>query len=176
MMGKRGREVSGRWGGREVESFQFGAQTSQSIVSQTLEWGQDEDWALKTEGFWARKTSSWTLYPTGEEEKDLVFLCVWEIPAGERGDVGVVAMCNNQIPLLMFDNWIFLKFYFIFKLYIIVLVLPNIKMNPPQVYMCSPSCTLLPPPSPYHPSGSSQCTSPKHKPHQFLFLFWPTFG
>ena len=28
-------------------------------------------------------------------------------------------------------------FYFIFKLYIIVLVLPNIKMNPPQVYMCS---------------------------------------
>ena len=32
-----------------------------------------------------------------------------------------------------------LFFYFIFKLYIIVLVLPNIKMNPPQVYMCSPS-------------------------------------
>jgi len=35
-------------------------------------------------------------------------------------------------------------------------------MNPLQVYMCSPSWTLLPPPSPYHPSGSSQCTSPKH--------------
>ena len=35
-------------------------------------------------------------------------------------------------------------------------------MNLPQVYMCSPSWTLLPPPSPYHPSGSSQCTSPKH--------------
>ena len=34
-------------------------------------------------------------------------------------------------------------------------------MNPPQVYMCSPSRTLLPPPSPYHPSGSPQCTSPK---------------
>ena len=33
----------------------------------------------------------------------------------------------------------FFKFYFIFKLYIIVLVLPNIKMNPPQVYMCCPS-------------------------------------
>ena len=30
-------------------------------------------------------------------------------------------------------------FNFIFKLYKIVLVLPNIKMNPPQVYMCSPS-------------------------------------
>ena len=42
------------------------------------------------------------------------------------------------------------------------MVLPYIEMNPPQVYMCSPSWTLLPPPSPYHPSGSSQCTSPKH--------------
>ena len=35
-------------------------------------------------------------------------------------------------------------------------------MNPPQVYMCSPSWTLLLPPTPYHSSGSSQCTSPKH--------------
>ena len=42
------------------------------------------------------------------------------------------------------------------------MVLPYTKMNLPQVYMCSPSWTLLPPPSPYHPSGSSQCTSPKH--------------
>ena len=57
--------------------------------------------------------------------------------------------------------FLFFKFYFIFKLYNIVLVLPNIEMNPPQVYMCSPSWALLPPPSPYHPSGSSQCTSPK---------------
>ena len=56
----------------------------------------------------------------------------------------------------------FIVFYFIFKLYNIVLVLPNIEMNPPQVYMCSPAWTLLPSPSPYHPSGSSQCTSPKH--------------
>ena len=42
------------------------------------------------------------------------------------------------------------------------MVLPYIKMNPPQAYTCSPSWTLLPPPSPYHPSGSSQCTIPKH--------------
>ena len=40
--------------------------------------------------------------------------------------------------------------------------MPYIKVNPPQVYMCSPSWTLLAPPSPFHPSGSSQCTSPKH--------------
>ena len=55
----------------------------------------------------------------------------------------------------------FFFFNFIFKFYIIVLVLPNITMNPPQVYMCSPSWTLLRPPSPYHSSGSSQCTSPR---------------
>ena len=75
--------------------------------------------------------------------------------------------------------FIFFKFYFIFKLYIIVLVLPNIKMHPPQVYMCSPSWILLPPPSPFHPSGSSQCTSPKHPVSciepglatRFLFVF-----
>ena len=35
-------------------------------------------------------------------------------------------------------------------------------MNPPQVYTCSPSLTRFPPPSPYHPSGSAQGTSPKH--------------
>ena len=30
------------------------------------------------------------------------------------------------------------------------------------INMCSPSWTPLPPPSPSHPSGSSQCTSPEH--------------
>ena len=46
--------------------------------------------------------------------------------------------------------------------YLNVLVLQYIKINLPQVYMCSPSWTHLPPPSPYHPSESSQCTSPEH--------------
>ena len=48
---------------------------------------------------------------------------------------------SNMQPLLakvffffFFFSFFFFKFYFIFKLYIIVLVLPNIKMNPPQVY------------------------------------------
>ena len=47
-------------------------------------------------------------------------------------------------------------------LYNIVLVLPNTDLNPPWVYMCSPSWTPLPRPSPSHPSGSSQCTSSEH--------------
>ena len=59
-------------------------------------------------------------------------------------------------------------FYFYFFsfiywfIYSIVVVLPYIDMNPPWVYMCSPSWTPLPPPSPSHPSGSSQCTNPEH--------------
>ena len=36
---------------------------------------------------------------------------------------------------VFFVLFCFFKFYFIFKLYKIVLVLPNIKMNPPQVYI-----------------------------------------
>ena len=47
-------------------------------------------------------------------------------------------------------------------LYNIVLILPYIDLNPPWVYMCSPSRTPLPPPSPSHPSGSSQYTRPEH--------------
>ena len=76
---------------------------------------------------------------------------------------------EHRMPfhLFVYSSISFFLFYFIFKLYKIVLVLPNIKMNPPQVYICSPSWTLLPPPSPYHPSGSSQCTSPK-QPVSFI--------
>ena len=77
-----------------------------------------------------------------------------------------ITLVLKGIPIWHFNTWFYLfyffKFYFIFKLYIIVLVLPNIKMNPPQVYMRSPSWTLLPAPSLYHPSGLSQCTRPKH--------------
>ena len=42
-------------------------------------------------------------------------------------------------PDVMILVFFFYKFYFIFKFYNIVLVLPNIEMNPPHVYMCSPS-------------------------------------
>ena len=57
----------------------------------------------------------------------------------------------------------FIYFYFYFiLLYNTVFVLPYIDMNPPQVYMSSQTWTPLPPPTPYHLSGSSLCTSPKH--------------
>ena len=58
---------------------------------------------------------------------------------------------------------LFFNFYFYFiLLYNTVSVLPYIDMNPPRVYMSSQSWTHLPPPTPYHLSGSSACTSPKH--------------
>ena len=41
-------------------------------------------------------------------------------------------------------------------------------MNQPWVYMCPPSWTPLPSPSPSHPSGLSQCT-----PHLLLKVFLP---
>ena len=43
-----------------------------------------------------------------------------------------------------------------------VLVVPYINMNPPQCTRVPHPEAPLPPPSPYHPSGSSQCTSPEH--------------
>ena len=61
------------------------------------------------------------------------------------------------------DSIYFFNFYFYFiLLYNTVLCLPYIDMNPPRVYMSSQTWTPLPPPTPYHLSGSSPCTSPKH--------------
>ena len=58
----------------------------------------------------------------------------------------------------------FFQFYLLLFFYFTILwwFLPYIDMNPPWVYTCSPSWTPLPSPSPSHPSGSSQCTSPEH--------------
>ena len=49
-------------------------------------------------------------------------------------------------------------------------------MNQPWVYMCSPSRSPLPPPSPPDPSRSSQCTRSECLPHAFnrrlLRILW----
>ena len=66
--------------------------------------------------------------------------------------------------------FLFLKFYFIFKLYNIVLVLPNIEMNPPQVYPRSPSWTLLPPPAP------PLWVIPVHQPQASSTVHWTWTG
>ena len=71
---------------------------------------------------------------------------------------------------------VYLFFFYFTLLYNTVLVLPYINMNPPRLYTCSQSWNPLLPPSPYHLSGSSQCTSPKHpisciKP-RLVIHFW----
>jgi len=53
-----------------------------------------------------------------------------------RHAVDTTLMAESEEEL---KSLFFFKFYFIFKLYNIVLVLPNIEMTPPQVYLCSPS-------------------------------------
>ena len=58
--------------------------------------------------------------------------------------------------------FIFNVYFYFILLYNTVLVLPYIGMNPPRVYTSSQSWIPLPLPTPYHLSGSSLCTSPKH--------------
>ena len=68
----------------------------------------------------------------------------------------------NSSALSFLHSKSFFIFIFFFLLCNTVLVLPYIDMNPPWVYMSSQSWTPLPPPSPYHLSGLSWGTSPKH--------------
>ena len=55
------------------------------------------------------------------------------------------------------------------------MVLPYINMNPPQVYTCSPSWTLLPPPSPYIPLGRPSAPAPSIQ-YWLGFLFYHSYG
>ena len=75
-----------------------------------------------------------------------------------RGISSVCPLMPTLHPLLALYlgslSCICLLFLFLLKAsYNIVVVLPCIDMNPPWVYMCSPSWTPLPPPSPSHPLG-----------------------
>ena len=60
-------------------------------------------------------------------------------------------MLLNTHHAFFFSFNFFIYFFYLFiylLLYNIVLVLPYTDMDPPWVYMCSPSWTPLPPPSP----------------------------
>ena len=72
--------------------------------------------------------------------------------------------CNIYILFYTAISFFWSQFYLFIYFFTLqyALVLPYIGMNQPWVYLCSPSWTNLLPPSPSHPSGSSQCTSPKH--------------
>ena len=75
----------------------------------------------------------------------------------------VFTICVKYCMYLWTETFFF--FYlliYLFLLYNTALVLPYIDMNPPRVYLSSQSWIPFPPLSPYHLSGSSQCTGPKH--------------
>ena len=55
----------------------------------------------------------------------------------KNDDLVIPPLAIHILFYFFFFYFFFFKFYFIFKLNITVLDLPNIKMNPPQVYMCS---------------------------------------
>ena len=71
---------------------------------------------------------------------------------------GISCILSVLLPFYSFSVVIYL-FFFTLQYWIGFAIHQH---DPTTVYMCSPSWTLLPPPSPYHPSGSSQCTSPEH--------------
>ena len=50
--------------------------------------------------------------------------------------------------------------------------MPYINMNQPWVYMCSPSWTPLPPPSPYHPSGHPKAPALSTLSHASNLDWW----
>ena len=100
--------------------------------------------------------------------KKYIFYLLWETPVfpwtiPKLFNLHCFELCTNGVMLFAFFLSVHVIYlFFLLLLYNIVLILPYINMNLPWVYMCPQSWTPLPPSSPYHPSGSSQCTSPKH--------------
>ena len=100
--------------------------------------------------------------------KKYIFYLLWETPVfpwtiPKLFNLHCFELCTNGVMLFAFFLSVHVIYlFFLLLLYNIVLILPYINMNLPWVYMCSQSWTPLLPPSPYHLSGSSQCTSPKH--------------
>jgi len=70
------------------------------------------------------------------------------LPNSQLNGVSSNNLVNRIVMIFFFASRFFFFINFIFKLYNIVLVPPNTKMNPPQAYPCSPSWTLLHPPLP----------------------------
>ena len=121
-----------------------------------------------------KATASWCQYQS--TEMDGVCIARWQPRPQLQEDGGNYDKSKIENNMILLRNYspkgehslplkavfFFFPFIYLFLLYNTVFVLPYIDMNPPQVYMSSQSWTPLPPPSPYHLFGSSQCTSPKH--------------
>ena len=118
---------------------------------------------------------NWNVLSIDDSQVLLYFLFISNIKNSIRYIYNGAFVYYNELVNLMFKflfvninhttKWLLFFFHYLFifiLLYNTVLVLPYIDMNPPRVYMSPQSWIPLPPLSPYHLSGSSQCTSPKH--------------
>ena len=99
---------------------------------------------------------------------------------------GIVILCGENHLIfslaLLICEWYQQLFYFFFPFIFISWRLITLQycsdfchtfdMNQPWIYMYSPSRFPLPPPSPPDPSGSSQCTRPKHLSHASSLGWW----
>ena len=83
---------------------------------------------------------SFSISPSSEYSGLISFRMNWLDLLAVQGTLkSLLQHHSSKVSILWYSAFFFFfLFYFIFKLYIIVLVLPNIKMNMPQVYMCSP--------------------------------------
>ena len=79
-------------------------------------------------------------FPSQSPGLILCLLC--EFQNFPSGLTGFLFFWGGVLFITFFYTLFFFKFYFIFKLYSIVLVLPNIEMNPPQ-WFSHPVCFAL---------------------------------
>ena len=82
-------------------------------------------------------------------------------PPEERNPIQRWGLNTRSFCIAKFYFILFYFYFYFILLYNTEMVLPYIDMNQSRVYMSSQSWTHLPPPTPYHLSGSSPCTSPK---------------
>ena len=74
--------------------------------------------------------------------------------------------------ILLFSECILFFYYYFLFFFNLLWILSYIEMKQPWVYMCSPSRSPLPPPSPPAPSRSSQCTRSERLSHASNLGWW----
>ena len=86
----------------------------------------------------------------------------------------LIGIGNQALLLFIYLFFAVLQFVFIFiYLFIFIVVGFVIHWNePPWIYMCFPSRSPLPPPSPPDPSRSSQCTRSERLSHASNLGWW----
>ena len=82
----------------------------------------------------------------------------------------VTSFCSCLQSYPASESFLFLFFFFFF--FYLWWILSYIEMKQPRVYMCSPSQSPLPPPSPPIPSRLSQGTRSEHLSHASNLGWW----